>query len=284
MALSKCLLLVDFNNVIYRACGVNQNLSYQGEFTGGLYGFYSIICGAINKYGVTSIAICQDTPPYFREDDFPNYKGDRVREAKEGQVSIADLKRVAETQILRSLSILKWPAFSFKGFEADDVIAHLSSRHYDDFEKILIMSNDDDLAQVLDDDLKIAQIRKNGLYTRKDLYNDFGEISNEKLITLYSLTGTHNNVPGIKGIGPKTALKMIKNGRLLEEAIEKNLELVERNRKLIKLPYRQLPDECEIQQIQFGNPQRSFMRFLSEYGISMTPSMSDALEQLEFHS
>ncbi len=280
------LLLVDYSNVVMRGLAVNQALQTEnGLFTGGLYGFINMLSKTINLHKITNVVVCADAPPYRRIEEFGNYKGDREDKPNEdGKLSIRDLRKITFPLCNELMDTFKIPHVSIKGFEADDVIAKLADQCYDDFDEIFIMSNDSDLFQSLDDEKKIRILKKKGKdtnyeYTIDDFREDYGDISMEKFITLLALTGTHNNVPGIRGVGPATARKIMASNRKVEDLNEKHDGLVDRNKELIVLPHKDLHDiDIELDTATYSY--RRLLNFLAKYEIALTEPMSDAFERL----
>ena len=71
-------LLIDYNNLLWRSIAVNGNLSFEGTFTGGLYGFVRQLCVYLRDSKPRNVAVVADSPPYLRKQEFDGYKGDRA--------------------------------------------------------------------------------------------------------------------------------------------------------------------------------------------------------------
>jgi DNA polymerase-1 len=202
-----CILLIDFNNLLYRATFANQGLSYRGKFTGGIYGFINMISGAVNRYSVDRVLVCHDTKPYFRSDYFPAYKQNR-----QGLQDEDDVKRiaVARSQIADLLQGLSFPQAACKGYEADDYIGKYCRSRKMLLSRILIMSNDSDFYQLLGGKAgKVYLVKTAGLYGQHQFKEDYPKIEPEDWPRVIALKGSHNGVPGFKGIGDKTAARLV---------------------------------------------------------------------------
>lgn len=289
------LLLVDFSNVLFRGLAMNDSLEdSEGRFTGGLYGFIIMLAAKIREHKPKSVIICLDSPPYHRQLVYEGYKGDREKPSKktldrvakglplektEGvQVPLSDLRQESLPYCRRFLDLMEIPVAEKQGYEADDMIAHFTRQLYHEFDEILIDSNDSDLYQLLDPECKIACLKKSGLYTYPDFLNEWDGITQEQLITCLSMIGTHNAVEGIKGVGPKTAIKIVRSLSKTQEIKDRYPGLIERNRELIVLPWGGI-ENFELDNIfvpQFC--ERPLLNFLAEFDIKLTDKMTEAFE------
>lgn len=279
------LLLVDFSNILMRGLSMNDGLEdSQGRFTGGVYGFLIMLAARIREHRPKAVIVCLDVKPYFREELYQNYKGDRPSRNKKEEdptrVPLSELREQSKELCVELLDLLNIPVAGKKGYEADDMIAHFVSEFYNDFDEILIDSNDSDLYQLLDEDEKIACLSKNKLYKNSDFLAQWDGISKEQLITALALTGTHNAVVGVKGIGVKTALKIVKSSKLLCETRDRHEELITKNEKLIALPWEGLDGYAPENILVSGFDQRKLSNFLAQYDIKLTEKMVDAFEWL----
>lgn len=270
------LLVVDYLNTIIRSLAVNKDLSSGELSTGGVYGFITQLSHYINKYEPDSILVCKDKRPYLRELDFPNYKINRKKSGDEVNDFFQKLNENCKLvdDFLNLLNISVW---SEPGFEADDLIASCIKKHNKDFDKIYILCNDNDLYQLLSyENVKI--IKKDSLYGKKEMYEDEKHpgATPELWVEITSLSGTHNNVPGIEKVGLKTALKILNNPEKLKKVMEEHFELINRNRKLIQLPYKQI-DTIPISKIKVN--ESVLIKFLLSIEIQYTNRMHQAFSK-----
>ena len=204
------VLLVDFSNLLYRATFANKTLTHQGIFTGGVYGFLRIISSLVDKYEVDQLVICKDTKPYFRAEVFPKYKTDRKTLEDED-----DIRRIKQTIRLvgELVAMLHMLIAEEPGWEADDIIGTYCIKRWRFYKRILISSNDSDFFQFFSKERSnIFLCAKKGLYGYAQFKRDFPDIKTWQWPRIVALKGSHNGVPGIKGVGDKTAIKIVLSG------------------------------------------------------------------------
>lgn len=272
------LLLIDFNNVLHRGFSVHSHLSFAGKSTGGLFGFTLQLCQMLGNYDPTDIIVCIDSPPYFRSDIYPEYKKLRKKTKDPEREKAIGQNRKLVMELLALLSIKTWEE---EGMEADDLIAAACDKHHDDYDRIVVGSNDDDLYQLFKYENVYFRSKKgnkeSGLYSADDFYEDNPGMTLRKWIRLLMMKGTHNDVAGIKGIGPAKAEAVLKEGRWKEFYKEHEKEL-DMYFTLIDLPF---TDDLETPElIRLGFSERKLMRFLASNGIEYTGYMKNAFKTL----
>lgn len=147
------------------------------------------------------VAVCCDAPPYWRKEILPEYKAQR--EAAPPQ-AVEQFRRVKDR--LRADGFLLWAA---QGFEADDVIAFATSAARKDGHRVVIASNDKDSHQLVTDEVTVVSTMSGVRYTPQEVFNKHG-VAPEKIRDFLSLVGdSSDNVPGIPGVGPKTAAALL---------------------------------------------------------------------------
>ena len=228
------LLLVDYNNIMHKSCHVYKRFTHKGKFTGGVYGFIKQLLTSCEANKPTHIVMCKDSPPYLRKEFFPDYKGDRKKLDEEYFMKLEQSKKF----INEFLDTMNIQIEEHKGHEADDIIAQICKTHSLLFNKIIVKSNDDDLFQLLNNKV-VLERNKGAIYTLKDFKFDY-DLKSTQWIDVIALKGSHNAVPGISGIGIKNAVKIVKNKDLFDKYYPDYKNLIDRNRKLIKLPYHKL--------------------------------------------
>ncbi|MEJ5307558.1 MAG: DNA polymerase [candidate division WOR-3 bacterium] len=248
--MKKELFLVDLTNIIYRnffAFMKNPLRNSKGINTSAIFGTTSFLLDLLNSNRIEYIACTIDLKePTFRHNLYAEYKADREKAPDE---LLSQIPVIYE--IVKSLGI---NVLSLKGFESDDLIASLCKKFYKSFENIYIVTSDKDMGQLVDEKVKILFPKKeNGEYP---LLDEKGiekklNIKKEQIIDYFSLIGDNiDNVPGIEGIGPKTAEKILheidsldeffrnpdilKNEKLKEKLV-KNIDNLKKYRELIKL-------------------------------------------------
>jgi len=230
----KELLLIDANSLIHRAFhALPPFTAKSGEPTGALYGVASILLKVQREQKPDFWAAAFDRPePNFREKIFKEYKGQRPA-APEALI----------TQIIKTHELFeKFGIKSFEqpGFEADDIIASLVKKFKKEKDlKIIILTGDLDTLQLVVDDKIVVQTPKRGvneiiIYNEKAVQERFG-LNPEQLPDYKALAGdASDNIPGVFGIGPKTASTILGQFYNLENLYQK-LE----NQKISEFPKKQ---------------------------------------------
>ncbi|WP_269623203.1 DNA polymerase I [Prochlorococcus marinus] len=231
------LLLVDGHSLAFRSFyafskGQEGGLSTkEGIPTSVTYGFLKSLldnCKSLSPQGIT---IAFDTAqPTFRHQIDPNYKANRDVAPEIFFQDLAQLQTILKETL--NLQILTAP-----GYEADDVLGTLANRAADNGWQVRILSGDRDLFQLVDDSRDIAVLYMGGGPYAKSgsplLINEDGVIAKlgvipKDVIDLKALTGdSSDNIPGIKGVGPKTAINLLKENKNLN-GIYKSLYLLEK--------------------------------------------------------
>lgn len=217
----KRLVLFDAHALIHRAYHALPEMSTkQGEPTGGLYGLLTMLLRAISDYKPDYMVACYDLPkPTFRHKEFADYKGTRVKVDDELK---AQLERSRD--LFEAISI---PIYDKEGFEADDILGTIVEQTKDikDLEVVIVTGDADSLQLVDGDRVRVFTLRK-GL-TDVVVYNE------EAVKERYGFTpkylpdykgfcgDTSDNIPGVDGIGEKTASDIVSKFGTVEEIYEK---------------------------------------------------------------
>jgi len=222
----KKLLLIDGNNLLFRsyyATAAMGNLmqNSQGIYTNGIYGFINAIQSII-KMDFTHILVALDTKEKtIRHELFEEYKGKRKETPSELIMQFPYMKEYLDVQGISR--------YEKDRYEADDIIGYLVKHQKAFFDEIVIMSNDHDLLQLIDENVS-QMISKRGLsetevYTPRYMIEKLG-IHPYQMTDYKGLVGDpSDNIPGIPGIGDKTAVKLLQEYETLENVIEHSEEL-----------------------------------------------------------
>ncbi|MFI2856449.1 5'-3' exonuclease H3TH domain-containing protein [Paenibacillus sp. JSM ZJ436] len=256
------LMLVDGMALLFRAYYATASSGYirrtkSGLPTNAVYGFLRYLWDAIDQFKPTHVACCWDmASKTFRSEEFAAYKGNRPE---------APLDLVPQFSLVREVTdSLGIPNLGMEGYEADDCIGTLSCRYKDQMH-IMILSGDHDLLQLVDDSTSVIIMKKghgNYLkYTPEVLLEEKG-LTPRQIIDMKGLMGdTSDNYPGVKGIGEKTALKLVQQFGSIEgilanmdalakgvrAKIEADLDMLHLSRRLAEI-HCEVPLECEIRQ------------------------------------
>lgn len=269
---SKTLLLFDFNNQLFKAIAVHHRLFFAKKFTGGLFGFTQQFCKNLTIHQPVAVAVCMDAPPYHRKDFFPEYKADRK---KNDMFSPENIQHSVEF-CNEFLNLLNVPVFKELGHEADDLFAYICKQYYKEFDKIVIVSSDDDLSQLFIHHNVYLQ-KKDRLYGYKDFVKEF-QIEPEDWYKVTAMSGGHNNLKGLPGIGVVKAIKALRENRYAQ-IYEQNKELMDTYLRLAKIPF-----EAKFEGIfPLGKttfPERKIINFYSRLGMTLTGEMIKSFEIL----
>ncbi len=225
------LLLLDGNSLTYRAFyAVPEHMATRsGQLTGAVFGFTSMLINLVRDHRPDAIAVCFDRKePTFRHQAAPQYKAHRD-ETPATLIEQLGLIR----QVLDSLSI---PAVDCAGFEADDLLATLASQAAGRGDDVLIVSGDRDVYQLVRDPHVRVLYNRRGV-TDYELYDEAGiaertGVTPDLYVQYAALRGDpSDNLPGVRGVGEKTAAKLLnKYGSteaLLAAAAEQTPKLAE---------------------------------------------------------
>lgn len=291
------LLLVDYQNVFYRSAAVNKELSHDGQPTGGLYGFAVQLASVINRTRPTMVAVCLDRKPYLRKRLYPAYKaGRRKRDAAEDDATLLERKRILDqnsAMCKEFIRCLRIPMIGCKGMEADDVIAELIRKYHDRFNEIAILSNDSDLYQLLDWPNVYMHIRPQvprfDIESFREKYPKLMRASEWREVR--ALTGDHNNIRGIPGIGDVRAIRLVTELSYRErhsDLLEQYDKMIRLNRRLCRLPLEEYNSEEMLDKVKLPDKQfigrrsgeAAAMRLLASHGIQYTGAMHSAFSRL----
>jgi len=212
MAQNKILLL-DSNSLMHRAYHALPNLkSSKGLYTGAIYGFLSILLRLIKEQKPTHIAAAFDLHgPTFRHEMFKDYKATRKPMDEELRQQVEPLKELITAMGIKIVSL--------QGYEGDDILGTLSKR-FDD--ECIIVTGDRDSFQLVSPTTKVFWTKKGvsdiEVYDEERLLQDGFTVS--QFIDYKALRGdTSDNVPGIPGVGEKTAKQLLEKYGSLDEIL-----------------------------------------------------------------
>ncbi len=219
MAVDKRLLLVDGHSLANRAFYALPPLTASdGTPTGAIFGFLSMLFRFLSEKRPSHVAIAFDLPgPTFRHVEYAEYKAQRKPPPPEFSAQIPILKEV--------LDVLRLPRVEMEGYEADDIIGTLASKWKQCGGSVTILSGDRDCLQLVDDSVAailpikgISQVRE---YNPQSVREDLG-ISPDQVRDYKALRGdASDNIPGVKGIGEKTATALLQQFGTLDKVYER---------------------------------------------------------------
>jgi DNA polymerase-1 len=207
------LVLVDGSSYLYRAFHAMPHLSTsRGEPTGAIYGVVNMLRRLLKEYDPHSIAVVFDAPgKTFRDELYAAYKAQRPPMPAELAQQIAPLKEI--------IAALGLPIVEVAGVEADDVIGTLARRAAAAGGEVLVSTGDKDMAQLVGERIRLVDTMTDTYYDRTAVVEKFG-VPPERIVDWLALVGdSSDNIPGVPGVGPKTAAKWLQQYGSLEEIL-----------------------------------------------------------------
>ena len=225
----KRLIVFDSNSVIHRAFHALPPLTTKkGEVVGAVYGFLLVFLKAVKEFQPDFIAACFDVKgPTFRHEKYAQYKAQRPKAPPELYLQIPMVKAV-----LKNFGV---PVYEKQGFEGDDLIGTIAK--LSPIETIIV-SGDSDNLQLIDDKTKVYTLRKGVkdtvLYDEKLVTEKYQGLKPKQLIDYRALRGdATDNIPGVKGVGEKTATELLQRFGTLENIYRKLDEIKPKTKELL---------------------------------------------------
>ena len=269
------LVLIDGNSILYRAFFALPPLSLpDGRYTNAVYGFANMIVKAIQELKPTHMAIAFDvSKKTFRNDIYEEYKATRKPMPDELRAQIEPVKQMLRLMNIKIIEKL--------GVEADDILGTISKRFSD--KEVVIVTGDRDTLQLISPKTSIYFTKKGltdvKIMDESGLDEEYG-IKPDSIVDLKALQGdTADNIPGVIGIGPKTALELIQKYTTLDEVynhldeykpglktkLESGKDLAEMSYKLAKIN-RDIDIDCQFDEMTFQFPfSEAVYDFMIEY-------------------
>jgi len=214
-------MIIDGNAIIHRSFHAlpPTMATKTGEMVNAVYGFATVLIKAIREIRPDYVALTLDKKgPTFRHEKYKEYKAGRVKAPDELYKQIPRVKELA-----RAFNI---PIFEQTGFEADDLIGTLAAKTDESIENIIVTGDMDEM-QLIDDHTKVYKLGRGlqdaSLYDAAMTKSRYG-FSPEQVVDYKALAGdASDNIPGVRGVGEKTALGLLDNFRSLD-GIYKNIK------------------------------------------------------------
>jgi DNA polymerase-1 len=273
----KKLILVDGNNLIFRsyfatAYSGNMMKNSKGFPTNAIYGMVNMLNKVINDEKPDYMVVAFDTGKTFRHEEYEDYKKGRAETPDDLLIQFDKAKEVLTGMGIKHLEI--------ENYEADDIIGTIAedAEKKGDIETIVV-SSDKDLLQLIDKNTKVKLIKKNDflLLDEEGLKKEMG-ITPSQVIDLKALEGDpSDNIPGVKGIGEKTALKLLSEYGSLENIyqnidkitgkVRENLELYKedamKSYRLVTL-YKDVPLDYNFEDLKYQGINKELLTQLFE--------------------
>ncbi len=272
------VVLIDGNNLLFRsyyatAYSGSMMKNSKGFPTNALYGFTNMLNKIINEEKPKYILVALDKGKTFRHESYHEYKAGRIEMPDELRIQFKAAK-----DLMDAMGI-KW--FEIDGFEADDIIGTFSTKvkESDNYEA-LIISSDRDLLQLINNKVTVKLLKTKDyiMMNEEEFIRQYG-INPDKVIDLKGLEGdSSDNIPGVKGIGEKTALKLLQeygsveniyvnldkiNGKLKDKLIEsKNDAFMSKQLATI---YKEVPTNLDFNDILYKGSNDKLRSLYEEY-------------------
>ncbi len=207
------LYLIDGSSYIYRAFyGVRHLSTSTGIPTNAIYGFGNMLKRVLRERSPIYMAIALDAPgPTFRHDLSPDYKANRPRMPEDLSAQIPFIKRL--------ITALGIPYMEIPGYEADDIIGTLATWASDQGAEVVMISGDKDLLQLVSPKVHMWDSMKDEVLGPAEVEKRFG-VPASQVVEVMGLAGdSGDNIPGVPGIGPKTAQRLIKEFGSIENLL-----------------------------------------------------------------
>jgi DNA polymerase-1 len=205
------IYLIDGSAYIYRAYHATKGLSNSKGFpTGAVFGFTNMIIKTLRDKSPSRIAVVFDAKgPNFRHEKYSEYKANRPAMPEDLREQIPKIHELVDAYRL--------PSLSAEGFEADDIIATLTRQAIGKGWKVVIVSGDKDLMQLVGEDVLMWDPQRDSVYDSAAVEKKFG-VPPDRIRDFLSLMGdSSDNIPGVPGVGQKTAAQLLQEFGSLEE-------------------------------------------------------------------
>lgn len=290
----KKLMVIDGNSILNRAFyglqGPNLLATSDGLYTNAVYGFINIMNKYIEEENPQYICVAFDLKaPTFRHKQFEGYKANRKGMPDELRVQVPVIKEVLDAMRIKRLEM--------EGYEADDILGSISLCAQQKGMEVIIVTGDRDALQLADKDIRIKIPKTKGGKTETEEYNletihGKYKIEPVQFIDVKALMGdTSDNIPGVPGIGEKTALDLIQNYGTIENLYENVDNITKKALKEKLITYkeqafmskelarieRNMPFLCNIEElarVEFDKPRLyelfkrlEFKSFIEKFGL-----------------
>lgn len=214
----KKILLIDGSSLLFRAFYAIRNLTTKdGVFVNGVYGFLNMYYKALDLIEPTHVLVAFDRgSKTFRHESFADYKGTRSKAPDEISYQFGILKDLLDSMNIKHIDM--------DTYEADDILGTVAYLSKENGFEVEMFTGDRDYLQLVDDDIRVHLTKKGitdlKVMTVESVIEEYG-VKPKQLMDVKALQGdTSDNIPGVKGVGEKTALKLIADYGSLEGIYE----------------------------------------------------------------
>ncbi|MGE8206344.1 DNA polymerase I [Heyndrickxia sp. NPDC080065] len=302
--MKKKLVLIDGNSIAYRAFFALPLLNNdKGIHTNAVYGFTTMLMKILNEETPTNILVAFDAgKTTFRHQTFKEYKGTRQKTPPELSEQFPFIRELLDAYGIKR--------YELENYEADDIIGTLSLQAEKDGYEVKVISGDRDLTQLSSKDTTVC-ITKKGIteieeYTPEYILEKYG-FSPDKIIDMKGLMGdASDNIPGVPGVGEKTAIKLLKefnslegifasidqvSGKKLKEKLEEFKDQAVMSKELATI-LREAPVAITLDETSYTNEndeklvslfkELGFNSLLDKLDVDISKEQNEEMEELHF--
>ncbi|MDD4088587.1 MAG: DNA polymerase I [Tissierellia bacterium] len=214
----KRIMILDGNSLLFRAFYALPPLkTKKGQFTNAVYGFLSMLYKIIDTYSPEYLCVAFDPEkPTFRHEKYKDYKANRQKAPNELVQQFRLIRDVLDVHNIKRVEI--------EGFEADDVSGTFACAAKEQGADVYLVTSDKDYLQLIDENVKVVLTKKGITNTEEMNLNSMEEkygLTPEQFVDLKALMGdSSDNIPGVSGVGEKTALKLMQEYKSLDNIYE----------------------------------------------------------------
>ena len=271
------LFIIDGSSYIYRAFhAIPYFSSDRGLPTNAIYGFTQMLLKLIKEHNPDHLAVAFDAKgPTFRHKLFTGYKATRPSMPEELRPQIPYIRDVVAAYRIAALEV--------EGYEADDIIGTLAKRCGERGIDVVMVTGDKDMMQLVDEKTSMLDTMKEKSYGVDEVVEKFG-VEPHRVVEVMALMGdSSDNIPGVPGIGPKGARKLIQEfgtidrlyeeidkvtGRAMKEKLSSNEKLARLSRELAEIDVN-APVECAFEELVTSEPDYERLKeIFSELGFN----------------
>jgi DNA polymerase-1 len=217
------LYLIDGSSYIYRAYYAIRHLSSpSGHPTNAIYGFIQMLLKLIKDHDPKHLAVVFDAGRItFRTELYTEYKANRAAMPDDLRQQVGPIR-----EVVRAFNI---PVLELEGFEADDIIGALAARYSAQNSRVVVVTGDKDLMQIVTENVTLLDTMKDKQSGLAEVNKRFG-VGPELVPDILGLAGdSSDNIPGVPGIGEKTAIKLVQEFGSLDALLERAGEVKGKN-------------------------------------------------------
>uniref|UniRef100_A0A6M3LV35 Putative exonuclease n=1 Tax=viral metagenome TaxID=1070528 RepID=A0A6M3LV35_9ZZZZ len=266
--MNEILIIVDCNYLGFvNKYALSEGLTYRGGRTEIVFGFFRQILEIAKRFETTHFAFCWDSKESLRKKIFPDYKANRHKEDRSEEEKSSDIEVFKQFDEIRLIGLKLFGfenIFHKEGYEGDDLMASIVKMRQG---INIVISTDNDLFQLLDF-CSLYNLSKKEMTTKKIFTCNYS-IEPDQWVEVKALAGCKSDyVPGIPGVGEKTAIKYLKgelkSSRTLEK-IQSSDSIIKRNRTLVSLPLEGL-EVLPLRKAKKNWTVDQFISFCKHYG------------------